>query len=384
MKVTRDITERRRADEALRVSVDSVKDYAIFMLDRDGTVASWNAGAARIKGYRSDEIIGKPFSVFYTQDDIAAGKPDLGLEAAIRDGRFEDEGWRVRRDGSLFWASVVIDVLRDATGKTRGFSNVTRDMSEKKRTADEIKDLAERLLRSDRELEQFAYVASHDLQEPLRKIQAFGDQLRLEYENELGAEGQYYVERMDQLAKRMRVLIDDLLTFERVSNRDNKVTTVDLPEVVSGILSELDAWIKELRAIVKVEALPTIVADPVQMRQLLQNLIGNALKFHRPDVPPVVTVSARCRDTRAPRRRRGDATGKVCDIIVADNGIGFENKYASKIFNLFQRLHGLEEYEGTGLGLAICRKIVERHGGTITAEGKPGEGAKFTATLPCR
>jgi PAS domain S-box-containing protein len=381
VKVIRDITERRRADEALRVSVDSVKDYAVFMLDRDGTVASWNAGAARIKGYRSDEIIGKHFSVFYTQDDIAARKPDLGLEAASRDGRFEDEGWRVRRDGSLFWASVVISVLRDATGKICGFSKVTRDMTEKKRDADELKDMAERLLRSNRELEQFTYVASHDLQEPLRKIQAFADQLKIEYENQLGAEGQYYLERMYESAKRMRGLIDGLLTFERVSKRDIKVTTVDLSEVVAGILSDLDTWIKELCATVKVEALPTIDADPVQMRQLLENLLGNALKFHRPDVPPVVTVSARCRDTG---ERGGGATGKVCDISVADNGIGFEDKYTSKIFNLFQRLHGLEEYEGTGLGLAICRKIVERHGGTITAEGKPGEGAKFTATLPVR
>ncbi|HMD50325.1 MAG TPA: ATP-binding protein, partial [Bryobacteraceae bacterium] len=230
--------------------------------------------------------------------------------------------------------------------------------------------------RSNGELEQFAYVASHDLQEPLRKIQAFGDRLKTKFSDGLPNEGKDYLERMQNAAYRMQTLINDLLTLSRVATQTRPFVDVDLSETAWLVQCDLESRIEQLGGSVEVGALPVIAADRVQMSQLLQNLIGNGLKFHKPDVPPRVTVrSAKVRDPNG-------AAEDVCRISVEDNGIGFDEKYCDRIFQVFQRLHGRNEYEGTGIGLAICRKIVERHGGTITAHSTPGTGSQFVITLP--
>ena len=228
---------------------------------------------------------------------------------------------------------------------------------------------------SNRELQDFASVASHDLQEPLRKVQAFGDRLKVKAGPVLSPETSDYLDRMLNAAARMKTLINDLLTFARVTSRAQPFAPVDMKLLVDQVLSDLEARIEDKQATVKVSDLPVIEADATQMRQLMQNLMGNALKFSRPGEPPRVEVSG--------EERVGDDGEKRLTLRVRDHGIGFDEKYLDRIFTVFQRLHGRSEFEGTGIGLAVCRKIVERHRGRITAESKTGEGASFIVELPC-
>ena len=227
------------------------------------------------------------------------------------------------------------------------------------------------LKRSNAELEQFASVASHDLQEPLRKVQTFGDQLERRFGDQIPEEAVDYLRRMRRAANRMSTLIEDLLRFSRVTTHAKPPVPVDLARVAREVSGDLEAPLQETQGSVEIGALPVVEADPVQMRQLMQNLIANGLKFHRPGVPPVVRLEPV--NTRDP---------EMVSFTVSDNGIGFEQQYEERIFRVFERLHPRDVYQGTGIGLALCRKIVERHGGAITGEGRPGEGARFTVTLP--
>lgn len=244
---------------------------------------------------------------------------------------------------------------------------------------------AQELQRSNRELEQFASVASHDLQEPLRKIQAFGDRLQSHCADQLGEKGTDFLQRILSSAGRMRRLIDDLLTYSRVASKALPFSAVDLNEIAEEVAGDLEGRLQDVGGKIEIGKLPHIEADPAQMRQLFLNLLGNALKFNRLGVPPLVRVSAQT--VPAPTTTPG-SNGDTprppmhCEITVQDNGIGFEEVYVDRIFELFQRLHGRDEYQGTGMGLAICRKIVERHGGTITAYSVPGEGSRFVFSLP--
>ena len=238
----------------------------------------------------------------------------------------------------------------------------------------------EALMRSNRELEQFASVASHDLQEPLRKIQAFGDRLQDRFGDQLSEQGKDYLDRILSSASRMRRLIDDLLSFSRVATKAQPFVLTDLGALVTEVVSDLDGRLQETEGRVELGELPAVEADPMQMQQLFQNLIANGLKFHIPGVPPIVRVKGHV--TTHSVNREGSDPVRMVEITVQDNGIGFEEVYLDRIFNVFQRLHGRNEYEGTGMGLAISRKIVERHGGTITAKSHLGEGATFVVNLP--
>ena len=242
-------------------------------------------------------------------------------------------------------------------------------------TTERLQQSTLELERSNRELQDFAFVASHDLQEPLRKIQAFGDRLKTKHGAALGADGIDYLARMQGAAHRMHTLINDLLTFSRVTSKAQPFVPVDLGRIATEVLSDLEERIERSGARVETGPLPTLEADPLQMRQLLQNLIANALKFHRPGEAPVVRILSEA-------AKNGGAS--QVRITVADNGIGFDMKYLDRIFTPFQRLHGRSEYEGTGMGLAVCRRIVERHGGILTAESAPGQGTRFLVTLPVR
>lgn len=234
----------------------------------------------------------------------------------------------------------------------------------------ELQAYSEELTRSNKELEDFAYVASHDLQEPLRKIQAFGNLLDSEYREQLGEAGADYLERMRAAALRMSTLIQDLLAFSRVATRQNPKIAVKLDKIAAEVLADLESRVEEVHGTVTLKPLPRISADPTHMRQLFQNLLSNALKFHKPGVPPSVEVWS-----------EKPSDGMV-DIYVRDNGIGFDEKYLDRIFSVFQRLHDRNTYEGTGIGLAVCRKIVEQYGGTITAESEKNKGAMFHIRLP--
>ncbi len=263
----------------------------------------------------------------------------------------------------------AVFVIGPAVRKIQAF------MDDIRRSHEEMRSYATQLERSNKELEAFASVASHDLQEPLRKIQAFGDRLQSKCGAALEDQGRDYLDRIRNAAKRMQTLINDLLTFSRVTTKAQPFITTDLGSATREVINDLEVRIEEVHGRVDVSDLPMVEADPLQMRQLMQNLIGNALKYHRAEVPPVVKVYSKPVEDPSP---------ESCQILVDDNGIGFEEIYAERIFTIFQRLHGRTEYEGTGVGLAVCRKIVERHGGSIRARSTPGEGSSFIVTLPIR
>lgn len=267
--------------------------------------------------------------------------------------------------------------LQDLNTNLEGI--VAQRTSELLRTAETLGEINAELERSNRELQDFAHVASHDLQEPLRKIQAFGNLLEEEYGAQLG-DGKAYLDRMRNAAARMQGLINDLLTFARVTTKAQPFSQVDLNVIASEAIDDLEASIRAARGKIEVGPLPIIEADPLQMRQMVQNLLSNALKFHRAGVAPRVKVSA---EVIAGETSEDMSSGEQwCRLVVEDNGIGFDEKYLDRIFTVFQRLHGKSEYEGTGIGLAVVRKIVLRHNGTITARSEPGQGAIFILTLP--
>lgn len=249
------------------------------------------------------------------------------------------------------------------------------EVAERRRTAEILQQSNLELSRSNRELEDFAYVASHDLQEPLRKIQAFGARLKTKHGASWPPEAQDYLARMQNAAQRMETLIRDLLAYSRITTQGKPFQPTDLNEILKGVLGDLEELLTRTGGTVESESLPVLPADPLQMRQLLQNLVANALKFHRAGVAPVVRVESR---TLA----QANGQPSQVELTVTDNGIGFEEKYLDKIFQPFQRLHARQAYEGTGMGLAVCRKIVERHNGTITARSTPDMGTTFIVSLP--
>jgi signal transduction histidine kinase len=312
----------------------------------------------------SDPAFWVPMSVFAVQGILISwlgetrvrAMRELKMSQAILEGRVELRTAQLR---------AANERLRD-------------DAIERERASAELSATADRLRASNRELESFASVASHDLQEPLRKIQAFGDRLESRFSENLGADGRDYLRRMKAAAERMQRLINDLLTFSRVTTKAHPMELLDLNEIVGGVLSDLEARVETSGGNVEVGPLPSVEADPMQMRQLFQNLLSNALKFKKDGVPPLVRVAA----VAEAGANGSDASSGHAQLTISDNGIGFDEKYLDRIFNVFQRLHGRGSYEGTGIGLAVCRKIVERHGGTITARSTPGEGSTFVVTLP--
>jgi PAS domain S-box-containing protein len=350
----------------------------IYGLDLQGRTTFVNPATAKITGWKVEELVGKSESEVFHR--LAAGSiaPEAGAQ-----GENADYQLFYRRDGSSFPAEYVRTPIKEKD-KEVGAVVIFKDITERRRAEETLNRKAAELARSNSELEQFAYVASHDLQEPLRKIQAFGDRLKTKCDAVNLQDGRDYLERMQSAAARMQTLINDLLTFSRVISASQPFVPVDLNVVAKGVLSDLEVRIEQKKATIEIGHLPTIEADPLQMRQLLQNLIGNALKFQSPDNHPVVKISAQILKSPFASTLEEDPYAEQCELTIQDNGIGFDEKYLDKIFAVFQRLHGRNEFEGTGVGLAVCRRITDRHGGTITAKSKPGEGAAFTIAVPVR
>ena len=269
------------------------------------------------------------------------------------------------------------------TTNHNGRKGVNRDITQQigaeevlRKSNEKLRQFATQLERSNHELQDFAYVTSHYLQEPLRKIVVFGERLKEKNAGKFEPESLDYLDRMQEAAARMQTLINDLLAFSRVITKAQPFMPVNLAEVAAAVVDDLKGRIELVKGRVEVGTLPVIEAEPLQMRQVLQNLIGNALKFRRPEEPPVVKVGAQIiPDPDTPEK-------KLCRLTVSDNCIGFDEKYLDRIFNVFQRLHTRNEYEGTGMGLAIVKKIALYHGGDVTAKSKPGEGSTFIMTIP--
>ncbi|MCW3123491.1 MAG: sensor histidine kinase [Flavipsychrobacter sp.] len=388
-KVTRDLTDKKIADDKLRLSeqryhqmIAEVQDYAIILLDAGGIIENWNVGAEKIKGYRSEEVIGKSFEIFYTEEDKAIGLPQRLLKLARDTGRAALEGWRLRKDGTKFWGSVTITALHGKEGNVIGFSKVTRDLTQQKIAEEKLANYTAELEIQNSELEQFAYVASHDLQEPLRKIQTFAELIKDNYDDKAFAEK--YFKKLDQSAKRMAELVRSLLNYSRLAkDKDDSsaLGEVNLDALVTETKEDFELLIEEKKAVIRSGALPVITGNRIQLGQLFSNLISNALKFSK--TTPVIEINC----TIVKKDQIADAPKTLADqdyyqLTFSDNGIGFEEQYSKTIFSLFQRLHGKQDYAGTGIGLALCKKIAENHHGFISATSELGKGATFFVYLP--
>jgi two-component system, LuxR family, sensor kinase FixL len=484
------------SDEVLQLLLDSVVDHAIFMLDADGRIVSWNPGAQRIEGYSAEEVLGRHVSTLYTEEDVQRDKPARDLEFAAREGRYEHKAWRVRKDGTRFWANLVLAAVRDRDGRLRGFANVTRDIAEvtradqaamdagaqmlaitnavidgivvidelgkieslnpaalrifgyggaaelvgrnirmlmpepyhgehdsylanyrasgvrkiigigrevmgkrsdgsvfpmelsvtevhlgerrvftglvrditeRKKAEQELARRAEELERSNADLEQFASVASHDLQEPLRMVTAYVDLLDRKWGSRLDEEGSAFLAVIIDGATRMQSLIRDLLNYSRVGASVETSELVATRDVVAQAIDLLGHAVRETHAQIVVGELPIVIGRRNLLVQLFQNLIGNAIKF-RSTSEPHISIEA-------------SALQRGWHFKVRDNGIGIDPQHSERVFDIFQRLHTKNAYPGTGIGLAICKKIVERHGGRIWVESARGAGACFQFTL---
>jgi PAS domain S-box-containing protein len=480
----------RESEERYRLLLDGVQNYAIFMMDTRGQILSWNAGAERIKGYSADQIIGRNFSCFFPPAEIERGRPEEILSMTAASGRHEEQGMRVRKDGSRFLANVVFTALRDAAGNLRGFSEFSHDLSESKesearyrglleaapdamvvvnqageivllnlqaetqfgyrrdellgqkvkniipegfaeriiadgtRSAAEalaqqigagielvgrrkdgsefpieimlsplesaegtlvtaaIRDITERkesdehlaktveeLKRSNDDLQQFAYVSSHDLQEPLRMVSSYTQLLAKRYKGRLDSDADEFITFAVDGCNRMQGLIQDLLAYSRAGTNERKLREVPSENALQKALINLRAAIKQSGAVVTHDALPAVTTDETQLTQVFQNLVGNAIKYRRAEEPRVHVSAA-----------RNDCNEWT--FSVRDNGLGIDSQYFERIFVLFQRLHGRDEFEGTGIGLAVCKRIVERMGGKIWVESQPEKGSTFYFALP--
>lgn len=385
-----EIAERMQVEEALRKSnalleslIESLPQH-IFSKDLSGRFTFANQRYCTNAGKSLEEIIGKTdFDLHPTELAEKYRKDDRQV---IETGQVLDKVEEHQIIGAeKFYVQVIKAPIVDSLGHTTGVLGIFWDITERRRAEVQLQRYAAELRRSNRELQNFTYVASHDLQEPLRKVQAFGDRLVTKYSKALDDQGRNYLARMQRAAKRMQMLIDALLTYSEVTTRAQTLIPVDLNNLAREAIAESEIYFERMRGQVKITSdLPTIHADPFQMRQLISNLIDNALKFHREDEPPIVKIYAEELQEPAPYQDDKAPDAEFCRIFVEDNGIGFDEKYLDRIFQVFQRLHGRNVYEGAGVGLTICRRIVERHGGDITAKSAPGQGATFIITLPTR
>ncbi|HEY3860708.1 MAG TPA: PAS domain S-box protein [Verrucomicrobiae bacterium] len=371
--IRNDISERKAAEAALRGSeerirlmVEWVRDYAIFMLDSEGRVATWNSGAEKIKGYKASEIIGRHFSTFYPPEVAAAGKPAEELRIASEKGSFEEEGVRVRKDGSLFWSHVVLTAVRDEKGQLRGFAKVSQDITERKRAEARQGQLLQELKEINQELNQFAYVVSHDLKAPLRAISSLADWMVTDYGEKIGEDGRAQLNLLQGRVKRMNALVDGILRYSRLSRQHEEQSTVDLNVLVREVcelLSPPPAMVVKIAP-----GLPTVVCERTRLLQVFENLISNAVKYMG---KPAGEINIGCEDD-----------GFFWKLCVRDTGPGIAEKYFEKIFQIFQTLTPRDERESTGIGLAVVKKNVELFGGRIWVESELGEGSAFYFQIP--
>jgi PAS domain S-box-containing protein len=373
--------ELRKAEERHHKLIEEVEDYAILLLNREGIIQNWNKGAEKIKGYKEHEIVGRHFRIFYQPEDQQKGVPESLIELAAKTGKALHEGWRVRKDGTRFWGSIVITALHDADNNIIGFSKVTRDLTERKNAEDETRRHTQLLEAQNNELRHFTYAAAHDIKEPLRKVLFYTTTVLESNALQLPEKERNYLKRAADASKRMQRLIEDLLTYTKSTLDGAVFEPVDLNTILDEVKILHQETIDQTQAVLEIKPLPHIWGIPFQVRQLFDNVVGNALKYHHSSRRPLIQVSY-----ETARAVSADAAGQPTQLFykisVQDNGIGFEPEHAERIFEMFERLHSRDSYPGTGIGLSLCKKIVQNHKGTIYASGKTDEGARFDIYLP--
>jgi PAS domain S-box-containing protein len=381
----------KTADQTYRLFIETMNEGAVT-LDKNGLILYCNSAFASMIDMPLSKVMGVLF------DNLIASHSTDAFASLLHTGQLADQKLELTLNGNadrqvpclLSMTTLPIDgdvyiilIITDLTQQkeTQQLLKVNNDQLEQTNVA--LASSNQALNRSNHSLQQFAYVASHDLQEPLRKIQSFGDLIKTQYADQLG-EGVNYLERMQVAASRMSILIKDLLAFSRLSTQQEEAIPIHLSQVIEPVLSDLELAIDESEAVIETGSLPIVQGDSSQLGQLFQNLISNALKFRQPDVPPRIQISAQLVPaTDLPLSVKPIRQALAYHRIdVLDNGIGFEQKYVDRIFQVFQRLNGRSQYPGTGIGLAICEKVVANHGGAITASSQPGQGALFSVYLP--
>ncbi|HET9626154.1 MAG TPA: PAS domain S-box protein [Kofleriaceae bacterium] len=355
-----------RQEDRFRLLVDSIKDYAIYIIDPTGVILTWNAGAAEIKGYAAEEVIGRSFEMFFLEADRERGRPAQLLAIASQAGRVEETARRLRKDGSEMWADVVITALRGDANRLVGFAKVVRDLTERKQFEAALEARTRELEHANSEIEAFSYSVAHDLRAPLRAMSGHSEALLEDWAGQLDAEATRYLVKIQAAAKRMSTLIDGLLDLSRLTRGELQLEPVDLSAVARAVTVQLAAIEPERAIAVHVADGLRARVEPRLVRTLFDNLIGNAWKFTR--------------KTAAPRIEVGTLDAGHT-FFVRDNGAGFDLARASKLFVPFERLHSDTDFPGTGIGLATVQRIVQRHGGRIWASAEPGHGASFFFTL---
>jgi len=344
-----------------RLQVRGIRDYAMFLMDVQGTVLTWNEGVEQLLGYSEDEFMGKDGRIIFTPEDRAADVPATEMRRACEEGRAANIRWHQRKDGTRLYTHGTLQALRTEKGELIGYAKVISDVTGQKQ-------LEDALTQSNAALSQFSHAVAHDLQEPARAVRAYAALLERRCADLLPADSQQILVHLQQGAANMQQLIQDLLAWSHPASQDEPACSVSLNEDLEAACTQLRITIEENEATVTHDPLPTLNVNRGQMVRLFLNLLSNAIKYRKPDEPPVIHVSA--------IRDAGWWT-----IGVRDNGIGFDQKYADEIFGVFTRLHR-DEYTGTGMGLALAKRIVERHGGRIWAESAPGRGSVFYFQLP--
>jgi PAS domain S-box-containing protein len=353
------------------VLVNSIKDYAIFILDTSGNVITWNAGAQRIKGYTENEVIGKNFRIFYPGEDQVRGWPEQELQMAREKGVCEDEGWRVRKDGCKFWANVVITALHDEEGKLIGFGKVTKDLSERKQKEEYITQLNLALETRLEAAEAFNQCVCHDLNAPLRSIDGFSEILEQDYKTTVDKQGQDYINRIRRSVSKMRQLIQDMLRLTRITQlqTDLELKPFSLSNAFRMVFSETQMADPTRQVDIKVSSDDMMVhVDPDLIGLVIGNLVSNAWKFTKHNPQPIIEVGY-------------DTVNGEKVYYIRDNGVGFEQSKADVLFQPFKRLHSDKEFEGSGIGLTIVKRVIELHKGRVWAEGVVGKGATFYFTI---
>ena len=373
-KVVQDLTHRKLLEDELRISetkarlfIEGVKDYAIFFLTPEGNIASWNQGAERLKGYKKEEIIGQHFSVFYTEEALRSGFPQYELGEAVKEGRFADEGWRIKKDGSAFWANVVITAIYNK-GKLLGFSKVTRDVTNSVKN-EELMKKNKMLLKINTDLDNFIYTASHDLKSPIANLEGLIFLLSKRINSRLNEEEQKILGMMGMSIEKLRRTIDDLKEITKAQKGlEDEIEEVAFVDILEEVKSDIEELTHEAGAeFVETLEVPKVRFAKANLRTILYNLITNAIKYRSPNRPLKVGIKT---------YRSEDGTG----LSVSDNGLGLSENQQSKLFMMFKRFHS--NTEGTGIGLYIIKRIVENAGGNIQVESELDKGTTFTILFP--